>query len=129
MTSGATVPYFKNAVVDIEHTAARPSWFEIPVAKTIQPSLTSATLNIDTKVPADVVFHVEGTPGAEYLLAFGISGISPGIVLPGGATALLNVDGVTNGLLAIDQRTIPAQYARQVEHGGKRRPPAADRAQ
>jgi X-Pro dipeptidyl-peptidase C-terminal non-catalytic domain len=94
-----SIPFFKNSVVNIEHTAARPSWFEIPVAKTIQPSLTSATLNVDTKVPADVVFHVEGTPGADYLLAFGASGISPGSKIPG--TALLNIDAVTDGMLAL----------------------------
>ncbi len=96
-----TIPFFKSADVDIEHTAARPSWIEIPVAKTIQPSLTSATLNIDTSVPADVVFNLEGAPGATYLLAFGASGISPGVLFPGGKTALLNPDAFTIGLPAM----------------------------
>ena len=99
-----TVPYFKDADVAIEHTTVRPSWFEIPVAKTIQPALTSATLNFDTTVPADIVFNLDGTrllAGSLYWLVFGASGISPGTAIPGGGTALLNLDAVTNAMLSM----------------------------
>ena len=95
-----TVPYFVNADIAIEHTAARPSWLEIPVAKVIQPALTSATVDFDTRTPTDIVFDLDGTPllaGKPYFLAFGASGISPGVAIPspGTGVALLNIDAFT----------------------------------
>lgn len=99
-----TIPFFVNSDVAIEHTAARPSWFEIPIADTIQPGLTSATLDVDTRVSADIAFNLDGTPlvaGGAYFLAFGASGISPGTTLPRGGIAQINTDHVTAGLLGL----------------------------
>jgi hypothetical protein len=108
-----TIPFFVNTDVAVEHTATRPSWLEIPVAKTIQPALTSATLDVDTRAPADIVLGLDGTPllaGGSYLLGFGISGISPGTVIPAPAatTAMLNIDTFTTALVgALNSPLLP----------------------
>ncbi len=96
-------PYFQSVAVDIEHSASRVSRLDIPVAGEILPALSSHTVSYDTLGGSDIDFQLESTPalaGAPYVVLFGESGMTPGFALPGGGTALLNVDAVTTGFLS-----------------------------
>ncbi len=98
------VPYFDDVDVGIVHTAARPSWFDVPVMNEVAPALSSSELIFRTRRRADMSLRLESTSvlaGSPYVLLIGASGMTPGFALPGGAPALLNIDGTTSGLLPL----------------------------
>jgi hypothetical protein len=109
-----TAPYFNVANVAVEHSAARPSWLEVPALPVVAPTLTAVTPVVYVAAPVDVEYELEAPAalaGSIYVLLFSHSGVAPGFVVsPGPAGHVrLNFDLVTQSLLgAFNTPLLPA---------------------
>jgi hypothetical protein len=84
-------PMLRSVDVFVTKEPAAPSQVDVPVRASVRPGLTTRTDSIPLGAPPRVDLFVEarGRAGAAYAVAFSLSGIVPGIVLPGGTLPLV----------------------------------------